>query len=113
LSRFMEGRHAGPIVSKERQLRRLTRRWTLYCILGAFLVGPGLCVVADLDDNHYGAGSAPTAAEAALACGTSAVPCESQSGPNGLLRLASPLILQETSFNEAVWLSPPTPPPRS
>lgn len=90
----------------------MIRRWTLYLVLGAFLTGPALCLIIDLNDIHYGPWSTTTLTYAADACGTSGVV---HKGPSDSSRplVSSLLGLEQDSFYKGVQLRPPFPPPRS
>lgn len=89
----------------------LKRKWTVYLVVCGFLVGLTLCLIPHFEDHHHGSGVPSPLSHTAQACGTSVVPCESQSGSQNLL-LTSFLTPHQKNFYEGVSLRPPFPPPR-
>ena len=86
-------------------------RRMVYLLVCIFLAGLGLCLVKDLNHNHYASESPCTLTHTAHAGGTSAVPCEGQLVSNNL-PLTSSMSAAQNTFYEGVSPTPPFPPPR-
>lgn len=89
----------------------MIRRLTVYLVAFGFVAGLGLCLIADLKDNHHGTGTASTVANTIEFCEASAVSCEDQFGSHRFL-LASSLDTEQNTLYKGVSLPPPFPPPR-
>jgi hypothetical protein len=89
----------------------LIRKWMACFVVCGFLLGLGLCLIVDQDDNHQGSGTPLTLSQTAQACATSVVPCEDQSDSYRPLA-ASSLVPKQHAFYDGVSLPPPSPPPR-